>query len=149
MQFRLKHRVAMPCFDHLTKMNLVVKVACKTIKNWSRYLGYCAGWSRYWQTMKTQHLFTWTFHKLLNFVWKPLSQMFPDTIQILPHSFITSWHVFMSEWKFFWARNMHLRLILISQINSDTFKALHRHFLHQNILIISDVIKVYIKKIGW
>ena len=40
MQFWSKHRVGTLCFDHLTNIRPVVKVTCKTIKNWSRYLGY-------------------------------------------------------------------------------------------------------------
>ena len=35
----LKHRVAAPCFNRLTKTSPVVKVSSKTIKNWLRYLG--------------------------------------------------------------------------------------------------------------
>ena len=40
VQFWSKHRIATPCFDHLTKTSPVVKVTCKTIENWSRYLVY-------------------------------------------------------------------------------------------------------------
>ena len=40
MHYWSKHRVSAPYFDHLTKMSPVVKVICKTIKNWLRYSGY-------------------------------------------------------------------------------------------------------------
>ena len=39
VQLWSKHRVATPCFNYFAKMNPIVKVATKTVKNRSRDLG--------------------------------------------------------------------------------------------------------------
>ena len=62
-------------------------------------------------------------------------------------SFMTSWHILLSDWKFSVQEIFSLDKFWFRESTQNTFKPLVWHLLHQNILIINAFMKVYEKLI--
>ena len=69
-----KHSITIPCFDHLTKTLCFhknkpwVKAACKTIMNWSRYLGSKLLHS-YRLFIVTDHFIVGNYFRVTDYFW--------------------------------------------------------------------------------